>query len=108
MKRPKQQSQPDYGELARTARFEATIDKPPKTRGDDWVNELDIDRLPDRDGHVRALVTAADCLRLLERGFAVHLTRAHRLQPLDPKLVMSDETFQRWLDKRLKPLKRKR
>jgi hypothetical protein len=81
-------------------RFHATIharDKQSASR----MDRLDIDRVPDTKGLVRALVTAADLVRLLDQGFEVHLHEAHPVQPLNPKLIETDESVRRWLNKKL-------
>src|SRR5688500_18209470 len=90
----------DYREGAPTMRFHATIhprDKESASR----IDQLDIDRVPDAKGVVRALVTAADLARLLDQGFEVHLHHAHPVQPLNSKLIETDESVRRWLDKKL-------
>jgi hypothetical protein len=90
---------------AQTVRFSATI-TPRRKAGPNWIEKLNIDRLPDPKGVVRALVTAADCVRLVNQGLDVHLHQAYPVQPLDPKLIETDESFRRWLEKRLPNLKR--
>jgi hypothetical protein len=94
----------DYGEAAPTMRFEATI-HPPRQASPNWVDQLDIDRIPDPKGMVRALVTAADCVRLLDLGLQVHLHHALPVRPLDPALIEKDDAFRRWLDKKIKNIK---
>ena len=69
------------------------------------MEKLDIDLVPDPKGLVRALVTAADCVRLLNQGLEVRLHQAYPMQPLNPALIESDESFRRWLDKRMKTIK---
>jgi hypothetical protein len=90
-----------YRDPTPTMRFDATI-YPPKKANPNWVNQLNIDRVPDAKGLVRALVTAADCVRLLDQGFEVRLHQAHPVRPLDPKLIENDEEFKKWLEKKLK------
>jgi|MudIll2142460700_1097286.scaffolds.fasta_scaffold08450_4 hypothetical protein len=94
----------DYLELPPTVRFSATIHTRRKA-DPNWMEKLDIDRVPDPKGLVRALVTAADCVRLLNQGLEVHLHQAYPVQPLNPALIESDESFRRWLDKRMKTIK---
>lgn len=77
--------------------FEATIHAGRKTRNADWVNHLDIDRIPDPKGRVRALLTADDCVRLLEQGLEVRLHHAHPVRPLDPALIETNDSVRRWL-----------
>src|SRR5215204_2076768 len=79
----------DYREGAPTMRFNATIHAPDKESASRMA-QLDIDRVPDPKGLVRALVTAADLARLLDQGFEVHLHQAHPIQPLNPKLIETD------------------
>jgi hypothetical protein len=86
-------------------RFEATIYPGRRSRTKGWADQLDIDRVPDAKGRVRALITIEDCVRLLDQGLEVRLYRAHRYEPLDPALVETDESFRRWLDERLGGLK---
>ena len=81
-------------------RFDATIHAPDKQKAN-RIDQLDLDRLPDPKGLVRALVTVADLARLLDQGFEVHLHHAHPVQPFNPKLIETDESVRRWLDKKL-------
>jgi len=90
----------DYRDGPPTMRFDATIHAPDKQRAS-RMDQLDIDRVPDPKGLVRALVTAADLARLLDQGFEVHLHHAHPVQPLNPKLIETDDSVRRWLDKKL-------
>ena len=63
------------------------------------IRTLDLDWLPAAaDGQMRALVMADDIPRILERGMEVRLVRAYPIRPLDPALVMDDESAQRWLE----------
>lgn len=93
-----------YSESPPTLRFSATI-HPRRKEDPNWLEKLDIDRLPDPKGLVRALVTPADCVRLLDQGLEIHLHQAYPVQPLNPALIQSDESFRRSLDKRLKTIK---
>lgn len=95
---------PDYRGDAPKVRFAATIHAP-SNAGADWMNKLEVDRMPDPTGVVRALVTAADCLRLLNQGFEITLKHAYPVQPLDSKLVETDENFRRQIGKRLRKIK---
>jgi hypothetical protein len=96
----------DYREGAPTMRFDATIHAPDK-KSASRMDQLDIDRVPDPKGLVRALVTAADLARLLDQGFEVHLHQAHPVQPLNPKLIETDKSVRRWLNKKLGTKSRK-
>jgi len=86
-------------------RFEATIYPGRKAETKNWADDLNVDRVPDREGEVRALLTVNDVVRLLEQGLEVRLTRAHAPGPLDPELIETDESFQRWLDEKVEALK---
>ncbi len=66
-------------------RLEAAIYPGRKARTKEWADDLDVDRVPDAKGRVRALVTVEDCVRLLDRGLEVRLYRAHPHEPLDLK-----------------------
>ncbi len=85
-------------------RFSATIHLR-QAADPDALNKLDIDRIPDPKGLIRALLTPADCVRLLDQGFEVRLEQAYPVQPLDPKLIESDDSFKRWLDKSVQTIK---
>src|SRR5215218_8275369 len=86
-------------------RFEATINPGRKAENKNWADDLNVDRVPDHEGEVRALLTVEDLVRLLEQGLEVRLSRVHAPGPLDPALVMSDESFQSWLDEKVNALK---
>ncbi len=88
-------------------RFEATIFPGRKTKTKDWADDLDVDRVPDARGRVRALITVEDLVRLLDQGLEVRLYRAHPYEPLDPTLIMSEEAFKGWLDEQVNALKSK-
>lgn len=103
MKNPKAgkpQRRPNVKSLVET-RFEATIHPGRNSREGDWAIELNIDRVPDNSGRVRALIGFEELVRLLDQGYEVRLYHAHRQGPLDPALVQPDESFQKWLDERL-------
>jgi len=91
---------------ARKVRFEATIHPGRKARGANWIDELNVDRVPDSKGLIRALLTADDCVRLLDQGLEVRLHSAHPIRPLDPRLIETDESVRRWLDERLQGIDR--
>jgi hypothetical protein len=93
----------------RGVRFEATVHPDAKLRRTDWIAEirrLDIDRIQDPKGEIRVLVTADDCVRLLDHGFEVRLQHAHPVRPLDRTLIESDESVRHWLDDRLRGIPR--
>jgi hypothetical protein len=86
-------------------RLEATIYPGRKAKTKEWADDLDVDRVPDAKGRVRALITVEDCVRLLDRGLEVRLYRAHPHEPLDPALIVTDKSFRQWLDKQVSTLK---
>jgi len=86
-------------------RFEATIFPGSRAETSDWANDLNVDRVPDAYGRIRALVTVEDLVRLLNQGYEVRLSRAYPLQSLDPALIMTDEAHKSWLEKRVAALK---
>lgn len=97
---PKQESSLYDSERTDKVRFEATIhpgDKAPP----DWMDHLKVDRVPDPKGQLRALLTADDCVRILELGFEIHLHYAHHLRPFNPALIATDESVARWLKEEL-------
>ena len=104
-KTPAEGSTLDRNEVPPTVRFSATIHAPAQA-APDWVDRLDIDRIPDPAGLIRALVTHADCVRLVNQGFEVRLYEAYPVQPLNPALIESQESFKSWLDQKLQPFKR--
>lgn len=86
-------------------RFEATIYPGRKAKTKDWADNLDVDRVPDAKGRVRALITVEDLVRLLDQGLEVRLNRAHAYEPLDPALIMTDRSFKRWIEEQVSTLK---
>ena len=85
-------------------RFSATIH--PRGKVDpNSIEKLNIDRVPDPQGLIRALVTAADCVRLVNQGFEVRLHQAYPVQPVNPALIETDDSFKRWLDKKVETIK---
>lgn len=86
-------------------RFEATIYPGRKAKTKDWADDLDVDRVPDTRGRVRALISVDDLVRLLDQGLEVRLYRAHAHGPLDPALIVSNRSFKRWLDEQVTRLK---
>lgn len=107
MKRPQKPDKKRLigGQSTAKVRFEATIHAGSKARKADWANRLDLDRVPDAKGRIRALITADDCVRLLGQGLEIRLYRAHPVAPLDPALVETDESVRRWLDEQLSGVK---
>ena len=86
-------------------RFGATIYPGRKAKTKDWADNLDIDRVPDAKGRVRALITVEDLVRLLDQGLEVRLYRAYASEPLDPALIMTDSLFKGWLEEQVNTLK---
>lgn len=70
------------------------------------VADLDLDRVPDPDGGVRVLLTGDEAVQLVERGYEVRLVRSLLVAPLDPKLVMDDETARALLEVRVQGVER--
>lgn len=95
----------DYREAPPTMRFSATIHALEQAADLSRIETLNIDRVPDPTGLVRALVTPEDCVRLVNQGFEVRLQQAHPVQPLNPELIESDESFKNWLDERMQSVK---
>lgn len=91
-------------EFPPSVRFSATI-HPREKMDPKALEKLDIDRIPDPTGVIRALVTPADCVRLVNQGFEVRLHRAYPVQPLSPALIEPDDSFKRWLDERVQNIK---
>jgi hypothetical protein len=85
-------------------RFGATIHPGRRAKSKDWAEGLDVDRIPDARGRVRALITVEDLVRLLEQGLEVRLYRAYPYGPLDPALIVTDESFARWLEEQVSAL----
>ena len=90
----------DRTEIPPTVRFSATIHVRDQT-DPNWMEKLNIDRVPDPTGLIRALVTPEDCVRLVNQGFEVRLHNAYPVQPLNPLLIETDESFKRWLDAKM-------
>ena len=86
-------------------RFSATIHVRDVT-DPTWFERLAIDRVPDPTGAIRALVTPADCVRLVNEGYEVRLDAAYPVQPLNPALIETKESVQSWIDERIQTAKR--
>lgn len=100
----------DFGldrESPPTMRFSATIHAREQTERADpnWMEKLNIDRVPDPTGLIRALVTIEDCVELLNQGFEVRLQNAYPVEPLNPSLIETDDSFKRWLDAKMASIK---
>lgn len=81
-----------------TMRFEAILGDANETTLE-VILDLDLDWLPVFDGKVRVLLTADDAAKLLDRGMEVRLVKSYPIRPIDPALVMDDETALAWLEK---------
>lgn len=88
-------------------RFDAAIFPGKKANTENWADDLSVDRVPDAEGRIRALITVDDLVRLLDQGLEVHLFRAYPSEPLDPALIVSDESFKSWLEEKINALKAK-
>lgn len=100
----------DFGlerESPPTMRFSATIHAREQTERADpnWTEKLNIDRVHDPTGEIRALVTIEDCVQLLNQGLEVRLHNAYPVEPLDPSLIETDDSFKRWLDAKMASIK---
>lgn len=103
-KQPESGPRANDHEPASNVLFEATIHAKSKNVSVDLINRLDIDRVPDPKGQIRALLTADDCVRVLDMGFEVRLHQAHPVRPLDLSLIETDESVRRWLKEKLRGL----
>ena len=86
-------------------RFAATIHPGRKAKTKNWADDLDVDRVPDDKGRVRALITVEDMVRLLDQGLEVRLYRAYPYGSLDPSLIVTDSQFKSWLEEQVNTLK---
>lgn len=103
-KQPQLDAGANHHEPASNVMFEATIHTQNKDVNIDLIARLDIDRVPDPKGLIRALLTADDCVKLLDLGFEVRLHHAHPIRPLAPSLIETDESVRRWLNEKLRGL----
>jgi len=103
-KQPERDPRADDHEPASNVLFEATIHAKSKDVNVDLIDRLDIDRVPDPKGQIRALLTADDCVRVLDLGFEVRLRHAHPVRPLDSSAIETDDSVRRWLEEKLRGL----
>ncbi len=82
------------------ARYEITIGAE-DTRGPIAVDRFDLDRLPDRHGATRALVTQEELGLLRNAGVPLEVGERLEVSPLDPALTLTDDQAHRWLKRRL-------
>jgi hypothetical protein len=97
------QPRPPAPDRPEPARFEATVHPGPAGADLARVADLDLDRVPDRAGEVRVLVTVEEVAALVGQGFEVRLQRLVPVRPLDPGLVASDEQVRAWFEERVRP-----
>ena len=96
----------DSGPDGPSVRFEATVHRGERLVSLDAVADLDLDRVPDPEGAIRVLISAEDARRLVAQGFEVHLLNALEVKPLEPALVLDDETADAWFDEQTKGIER--
>lgn len=89
-----------------TTRFEATLHPGARELLVEEILALDLDRVPDREGRVRLLITADEAVGLVERGYEVHLHRALPVRPLDRSLIADDDAVRQWLEDRVRGIER--
>jgi len=89
-------------------RFSATIhaSEQAELAAPKWMETLNIDRVPDPTGLIRALVTPAEVVRLVNQGFEVRLFETYPVQPLNPALIETNDSVKSWLDERMQTAKR--
>lgn len=90
-----------------SVRFEVTIHLTERIDTLAMLNDFDLDRVPDPDGGVRALVTREEAARLEERGYEVRILQPHPVKPLDPSLVADDDRVRTWLEERVEGIERR-
>ncbi|MBW3577681.1 MAG: hypothetical protein KY462_08085 [Actinobacteria bacterium] len=88
-------------------RLEATVHPGDNQLALEDVADFDLDRIPDPEGGVRVLITADEAVRLVARGYEVHLVRALTVAPLDPALVMDDDSVRAWLEDQVEGIERR-
>ncbi|MBP6994553.1 MAG: hypothetical protein KBB39_00240 [Phycicoccus sp.] len=81
-------------------RYEVTIGAE-DTRGPLAVDRFDLDRLPDRRGATRALVTQEELGQLRNAGVPLEVGERLDVAPLDPALTVTDDQAHRWLKRRV-------
>ena len=82
-------------------RFEATVHPGDQDVAMSRVADLGLDRVPDPQGGIRLLITAAEAAELLDRGYEVRLQRTARVEPLSADLRIDDEAAIAWLEERV-------
>ena len=97
---------PNDDTARRAVRFEAIVHPGEAEVALDRVADLDLDRVPDREGGVRVIIDAHDAVRLLERGYEVRLVRPHHVMPLDSSLIADEGHALAWLEEQVKDIRR--
>lgn len=87
-------------------RYEVTIHPSKRMEALAAVEDLDLDRVPDPEGGVRALATVEEAARLAERGYEVRILQPLPVKPLDPSLVADDDSVMGWLERRVEGIER--
>ena len=77
----------DPGKQSAPGRFDATIHPRRGAKDLPRLDDVPLDRIPDRYGRLRALLTAEECADLLDMGYEVRLRRHHPIKALDPELI---------------------
>ncbi|MFF9060267.1 hypothetical protein ACIRPQ_22685 [Streptomyces sp. NPDC101213] len=103
---PHQPPPRDTGGENPTVRFDATVHPGARNRDLLGVADLDLDRIPDREGDVRVVVSPEECRRLLENGYEVRLHAQVPVRPLPAELVEEDDSVRAWLEERLQGIER--
>jgi hypothetical protein len=101
-----EQPPPKAGADLPGVRFEGTVHPGEQAQDVARVADLDLDRIPDREGGVRILVTLDDLVRLLDSGYEVHLYRALPVQPLSAEMVSSDDDARAWFEGQVQGIQR--
>ncbi len=91
-------TEPEVQATQSRVRFEATIHRGLRQRSIKAIPALDLDRVPDPDGEVRVLVELDDVTRLIQLGYEVHLLDSSDVRPLDPALIVDDDSAMAWLE----------
>jgi hypothetical protein len=87
-------------------RLEATVHPGDQRSGLEAVADLDLDRIPDPDAGVRALLAPDEAIALVRRGYEVRLLRAHPISPLDPAHVTNDQDVREWAEQQTRGIER--
>ncbi len=88
-----------------TLRFEETVHRGEKRLPLERVADLDLDRVPDPES-VRVVISVEEAAQLVARGYEVRLVRELPVQPLDPALVMDDDSASAWLQAQTRGIER--